>query len=196
MTFDRSFYIPKNATEIKDEQSDGVCYTYNVWNMKSEKMHHLALAFHGKAQKPDFHYRYSSEEARNTAVHDFFDGRRETLAAKASYRKSRQAETRELEVGDVLSASWGYDQTNVDYYQVTKLIGKTMVEIRQIAAAREETGFMSGRCEPQKDQFIGKPIRKAAKKGTVKVFDWGVWASKITPNENGKFSSQYYSCYA
>ncbi len=41
---------------------------------------------------------------------------------------------RTLQAGDILSASWGYDQTNVDFYQVTRLIGNQSVEIRKIHA--------------------------------------------------------------
>ena len=36
-----------------------------------------------------------------------------------------------LKVGDILEASWGYDQTNVDFYQVTKVTPK-MVTVRRI----------------------------------------------------------------
>ena len=33
------------------------------------------------------------------------------------------AERDGLKVGDVLRSSWGYDQTNVDYYEVVELVG-------------------------------------------------------------------------
>jgi len=42
-----------------------------------------------------------------------------------------QTETK-LEVNDILYSSWGYDQTNIDYYKVKRLVGKTMVEVVQI----------------------------------------------------------------
>ena len=32
-------------------------------------------------------------------------------------------------VGDIFYRSWGYDQTNIDYFKVTKLIGKASVEL-------------------------------------------------------------------
>lgn len=37
-----------------------------------------------------------------------------------------------LQVGDILSSSWGYEQTNVDFYQVQRLAGKTMVEVVKV----------------------------------------------------------------
>jgi len=73
-----------------------------------------------------------------------------------------KAVERKLVVNDVLSSSWGYDQTNVDFYQVTRLVGKCMVELRQIGSAREYTGGMSGTCTPCMNQFLTnkEPMRK------------------------------------
>ena len=36
---------------------------------------------------------------------------------------------RGLKVGDYLYESWGYDQTNIDFYKVTELVGKSSVKI-------------------------------------------------------------------
>jgi len=37
----------------------------------------------------------------------------------------------DVEIGHILSASWGYDQTNIDYYKVIRKTA-TMVELRAI----------------------------------------------------------------
>ena len=65
-----------------------------------------------------------------------------------------------LRVGDILRCSWGYEQTNQDYYQVTRLAGRTMVELRRIGVDSRETGFMRGLCKPLRNRFIGGPIRR------------------------------------
>jgi integrating conjugative element membrane protein (TIGR03745 family) len=65
-----------------------------------------------------------------------------------------------LKVGYVLSASWGYEQTNIDYYEVTALVGRRSVEVREIAQELKETGNMLGECRPTKGKFIGKPLVK------------------------------------
>ena len=46
-------------------------------------------------------------------------------------------------VGDILYNSWGYNQTNVDWYQVIKVKPKSIV-IHPIAGDYKETGFLSG----------------------------------------------------
>ena len=48
-----------------------------------------------------------------------------------------------LKVGDILEASWGYEQTNNTFYRVEALKGATMVVIREVILAikeREATG--------------------------------------------------------
>jgi hypothetical protein len=85
-------------------------------------------------------------------------------------RKNNQVKLQtNVKLGDVFRSSWGYDQTNVDYYQVTKLIGKTMVEIREIAQDRFDTTSMSGKCIPVADDFISEPIRKKFNGNYIKI---------------------------
>lgn len=37
-----------------------------------------------------------------------------------------------LKAGDVLYTSWGYDQTNINFYQVVRTVGKYSVELIEI----------------------------------------------------------------
>lgn len=37
-----------------------------------------------------------------------------------------------LKVGDILYSSWGYEQTNNTFFRVEKLVGKTMVTLREV----------------------------------------------------------------
>jgi hypothetical protein len=58
-----------------------------------------------------------------------------------------------LEVGDIWNSSWGYDQTNVDFYQVVKVTAKT-VTVRKIGKVTEElTGRFTGTVMPVADSF-------------------------------------------
>src|SRR5207245_2848035 len=61
-----------------------------------------------------------------------------------------------LKVGDILSTCWGYDQTNVEFYAVTRVSGRR-TWIREIAADYEQTGFMSGKTWPSMPiRFVGE----------------------------------------
>ena len=37
-----------------------------------------------------------------------------------------------VKVGDLFSSSWGYEQTNVDFFQVVELVGETMVRVKEV----------------------------------------------------------------
>jgi hypothetical protein len=65
----------------------------------------------------------------------------------------------DVKVGDIFQCSWGYDQTNIDYYEVTRVMA-SMVEVREIAATREETAWLQGECVPAPGHYIGEPMRK------------------------------------
>jgi hypothetical protein len=64
-------------------------------------------------------------------------------------------------VGDILVSLWGYDQTNVDFYEVTAVTRSTVV-IRRIAAERDYTGSMVGHARPLAGEFLSDhaPLRR------------------------------------
>ena len=145
-------YIPSGYKLIaKDER-----YGFEVYAMTEPYI--VALAFGGKRSKPDWHYRFQSTERLYKKIEETLKGYMEWQERKEQRRAERNAD-HDVKVGDVFKCSWGYDQTNIDYYQVTRVIGK-MVEIREIAQMKEETGFMSGECVPASGNYIGEPMRK------------------------------------
>ncbi len=66
-------------------------------------------------------------------------------------------------VGDILSSSWGYDQTNVDFYKVLRFTGKSVV-IQRIESDTTEEGFMCGHSVPHvphtASKYRGEPMTK------------------------------------
>ena len=49
-----------------------------------------------------------------------------------------------VKVGDYFSASWGYEQTNVDFFQVIALVGETSVRVREVNPPRINEEAVSG----------------------------------------------------
>lgn len=49
-----------------------------------------------------------------------------------------------IKVGDIFYTSWGYEQTNVDFFQVVALKGKTQVVIKEVSLEPEEIDNISG----------------------------------------------------
>jgi len=65
-----------------------------------------------------------------------------------------------IQVGDIFYSSWGYDQTNVDFYQVVGLTGAS-VKVRQIAQRTVRSGGPGGdSVVAVPDHFVGEVMTK------------------------------------
>jgi len=162
----REFYIPKGAVVIKDKNSTAVAYLY-----ATNKGEPVVKCFAGKRAKPDYHYKYKTMAAAHKKIADHAIETWAVEETKKASRAARSSADRGLDVGDVLRCSWGYDQTNIDYYQVLRLVGKKSVEIIAICADSKETGNMKGDSVPSVGEFKkdAKPMIKRATKGAVRI---------------------------
>ena len=100
--------------------------------------------------------------------------------------KSKKEVTPEhpIKVGDVLYSSWGYEQTNIDFYQVIRLRGKKQIVVRPIASKRTRSlGYCSDMVKPIKDNFRGEPMIKTVK-GTNEY-----------PYCNGEYGNMYLTSW-
>jgi hypothetical protein len=121
------------------------------------------------------------------------------------------------DVGDVLVSSWGYDQTNVDYYKVTRRTEASvwLVKIGQKHVPGSE-GFMSEQVVPDPENVLPwrgyeggfknapegetTPQRKKVKPGYngrayVRLTSYS-GATPVQVDSTGEFGSSYQSWYA
>lgn len=96
----------------------------------------VAIGYRGKSKKTVFHYRYSTVERMHEAIAAYLDGLARLYAEKKAAQAKRKAfDARDhWHVGDIIYDSWGYDQTNIDFYQVVAVTAK-FVTVRPIAGA-------------------------------------------------------------
>lgn len=159
-TFTRDCYIPKGSRPVDCAGTDASVYVYEAERQGKTVL--LAIAFHGKAAKPDWHFSFRTEEQRDKRVAEYLEGRKGRAQMMAELKAKRQA-PHTLKIGDILYTSWGYDQTNIDFYQVTRVPGPMTVEIRKIAAkSGPEQGFMTAECTAEPNHFVGEPMLKRA----------------------------------
>lgn len=171
-TATREFYTPKDYTEIHRMDEVGVVVFASADGL-------TVIAFSGKRQKPDFHTRFGKKERAEQYVSDWMTRLQLHAQEKIERREARKAAPNPLQVGDILRSMWGYEQTNIDYYEVTALIGKHTVEIREVARISEGTLSMQGVCVPKPGAYIGEPMRKRSSgEGSVKINSFS-WASKV-----------------
>lgn len=154
-----------------------------------------AQIWKGKQKNPFSHYYYPTEERRVEAIQRSKDSTDKQLKWKEEAKAERKSFKPEVEVGDIYVASWGYEQTNIDYYQVIEKVGKCTVKIREIAGTRVEDSMYSHgmACEmmPEKDSFLerGEVMQKRVGKYGITI-DSVRSASKWTGGSN--YCSWYY----
>lgn len=153
----------------------GADATIYAWDTEHDgRTRYHALAFHGKANRPDLFVYYRSDEHRRRALANYLDGRRRHLAARTANRRERQA-PHSAKVGDIFVCSWGYEQTNIDYYGVTRVIGPHTVEIRKLAQVGTTTAFMQGTCRPIAGQYVGPAmVKRVSADNIIRIASYAV----------------------
>lgn len=112
------------------------------------------------------------------------------LSAIAKYKEPQH----DLKIGDVIYNMWGYDQTNIDYYQIVATTAKT-VSLRKIKSGSVDYNAyqMTGHSKAVKDCFVSdEVIRK-----TPHLF-MGEWHINFEYGSGSKWDGKPmdYSCYA
>jgi len=173
----REYYIPTGSTKVTDKHSDAVAYAYEREGSLG------AVVFYGTQAKPVQHYTYRNAERRAAAVTAAFVARREAIERKAAYkaeaREKAQAARASVQVGDIYRTCWGYDQTNVEFFEVTEVRGAHAI-LREVASASDDDGHGTERCVPQSGAYLepryagddrGQPIRRLIQDGRIKIDD-------------------------
>lgn len=142
-------FIPSSYTLIHRDEKHAV----EVWGTTEPRV--IAMLYGGKRSKPDWHFRFQSAERMWAQIDRSINGMDAHAKMKAEWKAKRTA-PHDVKVGDIFRSSWGYDQTNIDFYEVTRLIGKSTVEVRPIAQDSMETLSMQGECVPLRGQYIGE----------------------------------------
>lgn len=148
-------------------------------------------AWQGKSLKPFYHYLVEPQKLAAT-IDRLFKSVADTAQRRADARATNRPCNRGLQVGTILRSSWGYDQTNVNFYRVTALVGASMVELVElpyIEVGQGKGSGWSGKCVPDIDAE-GTPVgRFQVRRGSVRIDSCqvaSIWEGR----------PQYWSSYA
>jgi hypothetical protein len=118
-------------------------------------------AWRGDRRKPDWFYLFRNQSQAAEQARKFLESVTASAAARAERMNEQRARRSALKasdhwsVGDVAYTSWGYDQTNVEYYQVTKVLPRSVI-VRQVAVNSSDHGQPGGgKCAPRRFEFVG-----------------------------------------
>lgn len=111
--------------------------------------------------KQIFYYRFPTLERMAESIKNVMDNVKSDIERKKVKKDARKSVENPYKVGDILCNSWGYDQTNVDFYQIVKTSGKS-VWIKRIAGeiVPGSEGFMSANVKPIKDNFLSDEVMR------------------------------------
>ena len=114
-------------------------YEFQTWTNAQGKP--VLRVFKGKSGKAVSHYYYGSVEHREETMRGFMktaDSRERHKLERAEARKNM---INVFKVGDILYSSWGYDQTNIDFYEVVGVTAKS-VKLEKIGGkvSKDEDG--------------------------------------------------------
>lgn len=145
------------ATNITEETNE-LCECYSYTSRQNNPS--LLVFKNGKAAKPYIHKHFVNEEQRDNYRGLVIERLTEIANEKAELAKAKKAFKTSIKVGDFINTCWGYEQTNVEFYQVISVAksGKSIV-VREVAKDQNYTTGMSGTCTPVKDSFISEEVK-------------------------------------
>lgn len=166
-------YIPKGYKVIRQRQAvKAVVYGKGL----------AAIGYYGNCKKHDFYYQFLNKDSMKSYIDDWFKTCKMRCEDEERHRKE-MAKPNSFQEGDILYNSWGWEQTNIDFYLVVGRTDKT-IKIRQIEAERKESAplAMSGTTMPVKVdgeyRFASEEVlTKKVVKGDGCNFKYG-WGSK------------------
>lgn len=177
-THSREYYIRPNAIKVADKHSTAVCYVHTDTHSFTDENGNqttYVVAFQAKRQKPDHNYRFpQGPKAAEQWIKRYFKDVQDAEAYKAKKKAEAQAKCAEVEIGDIYYTSWGYDQTNVDFYMVTDRTAKTVKYVRIGKALDHNDGAACDFVAPDKTKINAGWIRENEK--TARINAWGFTA--------------------
>jgi hypothetical protein len=128
----------------------------------------VAIAWSGKKNKPDWNYKFRDKKQMDKYISDYFCKVEMANKHKAEQKLKKEKNKAEffesIKVGDIFVDSWGYDQTNVDFYLVTKKL-KASIKIVKIGSKIVSESKGAVRVVPVPDAVIGEEQTKVPQGG-------------------------------
>jgi hypothetical protein len=176
----RKMYLRDFLQEEPPMVPEGTDLQIWTWEEKvADKTQHYLIVFRGRSDKPLAHHWFANDQKRMDFMEKIVKANRDALASKKQDQQKRKEFQTSIQVGDIYYTSWGYDQTNVSFYQVVAVKGK-MIEARLIGKKIVGSEAGSDYVVPVKGDFRGtsfKALPREISNGreAFKVKDESAW---------------------
>lgn len=170
-----------------------------------------ACGFTGNRSKPDFRYWFDTKDDAKAYIQKWAVVQIQKQLDKNQEKAKNKALASQLKelvsIGDVFVSSWGWEQTNINYYKVVGFSGESTLKLISIASHKfEEDQMMGGTKTPDVDKEFGEVFTKRAqvqensmRNGQMDVvisFSSYRIAKLKRKDEDGSYSSDNYTSYA
>lgn len=103
-----------------------------------------AKGYRGKSAKAAFYFTFRSETQRDEYVAKFLADTKASEEYRANLKREQKAaraamhNATDLPIGTIMVSSWGWEQTNIDFFKVVGHFGRTGLEVVAIGSQRVE----------------------------------------------------------
>jgi hypothetical protein len=185
-------YALKNENATLTEYKDLKIVSYDQ-DIRGEIKPCLKI-WRGRQKNPIANYWYRNNDDRNSAIETYKKRADQREQYKLERAAARKAFKPELNIGDIYYTSWGYEQTNIDFYQVVEIKGTATVVLKQIAQEIVKDSYyshgMACNVAPEKDNFLND------KEITKRVGQYGIRLDSVRTAWKYDGSPKYKSWYA
>lgn len=131
-----------------------------------------AIFYTGRQSKHTWYNRFQTVDDMKEKIIKTITRLMEWEDRKLERKEARKAAST-VKVGDIFYTSWGYDQTNVNFYKVVSVRGKQTVELREIGSKIVSTDGGPTTHVTAEDRFINdKVLTKRVVENKVKITDY------------------------
>lgn len=157
----------KNNVSVKEITiSEENNYTFIIFDMtlKNGRNYPCLIVFNNKKRKPLKNNYFNSLEQRDYSLKTLKADIKEEIDRNNVYIENAKEKIQQIKINSILYSSWGYEQTNIDFYMVIERRGITVTlqKIGQniIERSRNDRGL----CMANEDMKIGEPFKKRISK--------------------------------
>ena len=150
-------------------------------------------------EKQIFGFRFLNEDRRLEYINEDYLNRVKNQEAKEKYKSDKKIKNKSdllnVKVGDIFKDSWGYEQTNVDYFQVVAKPSSSLIVVKKInyELIDETVSNMSAYVKPLINSFKNDEELKFKLNGASFKSSSFSWANKVENIEKEKaYTSWYY----
>ena len=150
-------------------------------------------------EKQIFGFRFLNEDRRLEYINEDYLNRVKNQEAKEKYKSDKKIKNKSdllnVKVGDIFKDSWGYEQTNVDYFQVVAKPSSSFIVVKKInyELIDETVSNMSAYVKPLINSFKNDEELKFKLNGASFKSSSFSCANKVENIEKEKaYTSWYY----